>query len=157
MKRTLAAALAAASIGGTMIAAIPASAFAASGVTLSVKPRAAHNGQSFAITAACADSSSYPVVYSNALRYIATDKNAGKPLNVQMYVRYGTRPGAYVVAAGCVEKNGSLSAHTWQYIWIHYAPGCGKPSPIPGFTPDVVVETGFGGMAKYVAEHHPAG
>jgi hypothetical protein len=155
MKRTLAAALAAASIGGTMLAAMPVSSFAASGVTLSVKPLAAHNGQSFAISTACADSSSYPVIYSNALRYIATDKMPGKPLNVQMYVRYGTRPGAYVVVAGCVQKNGKLGAHTWQYIWIK--PGWAKPAPIPGFKPDLVVETGFGGMAKSVAEHHPVG
>jgi hypothetical protein len=157
MKRSIAAALAALSLGGTMLAALPTPSFAASGVTLSIKPLAAHNGQSFAISAACANSSSYPVVYSNALRYIATDKKAGMPLNVQMYVRYGTRPGAYVVVAGCVQ-NGHLNAHTWQYIWIHYAPGWwGKPAPIPGFKPDLVVETGFGGMAKYVAEHHPVG
>jgi hypothetical protein len=29
--------------------------------------------------------------------------------------------------------------------------------PIPGFHPDVIVHTGFGGMAASVASHHPAG
>jgi hypothetical protein len=166
MKRMFAAAIAAVSIGGTMLVAIPAPSFAAGGVTLTIKPKAVRNGQSFAITAECvANAKSYPEVYSDALKYVATDKTPGEPLKVQMYVKYGTRSGEYTVTAVCVRPNGNLGIHTSQDIYIHYAPapvpvpgGNNNPvKPIPGFKPNVVVETGFGGMARFVANHHPAG
>jgi hypothetical protein len=165
MKRSTVAALAAVAAvaaGGTMLTAMPTPSFAAGGVTLAIKPMSARNGQSFAITAACvANARAYPEVYSNALKYVATDEAPGEPLKVQMYVKYGTIPGKYTVTAVCVRKNGNMGIHTSQMITIHYAPTPPTPPkpprPIPGFKPDVVVMTGFGGMATYVAEHHPVG
>jgi hypothetical protein len=162
MKRSIAAALAAVSVGGTILAALPAPSFAAGGVTLTITPMSARNGQSFAITAECvANTRSYPEVYSTALKYVATDKTPGQPLKVQMYVKYGTIPGKYTVTAVCVRKNGNLGIHTSQTITIHYAPAPPTPpkppQPIPGFNANVVVETGFGGMARFVANHHPVG
>ena len=155
MKRFVAATLAAASVGGSMLAAAPA--FASSKwVTLTVQPDATHNGTAVAITAACTNKNAYVVVKSLPMRFIEKGEK-GKQLDVELKVGWAVFPGTYTIIAQCIPQTGIPGAFTTQTLTVKHAVPLiplkpGKPKPpipdIPGFKYDVVVETGFGGMAR---------
>jgi hypothetical protein len=163
MKRTFAAALAAASVGSTMLVAAPAFA-AIRPVTLTVKPRVIHNGEATAITGKCLNPLAHVRITSPALG-INERGRVGKELKVQFDAGWGLEPGKYWIRAQCYTLflPGLFTAkkltveHAVPVTPINPAKPV-KPHPvIPGFTPDVTVETGFGGMARFVANHHPVG
>jgi hypothetical protein len=179
MKRITATALAAATVSGTLLIATPA--FAANpgkGVTLHVKPSTVYNNESTAITAKCGDKWSTVTVSSPALGLNETGKK-GKKLKVQLHIGWGVAPGTYPITAACSGKSGKSGnrgqSGNWgkpgkcktKYLTVlqktppvpPVPPVPPKPPvihPIPGFHPDVIVHTGFGGMAASVASHHPA-
>jgi hypothetical protein len=169
MKRTFAAVLAAVSIGGTLLTATPAFA-APRPVTLRIQPKTAPNGTAVAITAKCKDKTAYVTVKSPALNFEEKGK-PGKKLKVQLNIGWTVAPGKYVIIAECRKWSGKLCGITKKWLKVTYAqpptppipptpptpPTPPKPKPIHGFKPDVVVQTGFGGMARSVASHHPAG
>jgi hypothetical protein len=158
MKRTFAAALAAASVSGTMLLATPA--FAASKpVTLHVKPSVVVAGNAVAISGKCQSKWAVVKITSPELGLSETGEK-GKKLKVQLNVGSTVMPGKYGITAQCY-------THWWpgakkcKWLTVEAPPvppvPPKPPKPIPHFKPDVIVKTGFGGMAQYVANHHPVG
>jgi hypothetical protein len=160
MKRTFAAALAAASVvsvGGTVLVAAPA--FASDKwITLDVVPEVTYNGDSVAMTVKCTNKGPYPEVKSAQLGWDVHGVS-GEEFKVQFNLGWDVKPGTYPITAQCVKKDGTVGATTVQELTVKYQvppkPPVPKPKPIPDFKPDVVVHTGFGGMARFVANHHP--
>jgi hypothetical protein len=157
MKRTFAAALAAASVGGTMLVATPA--FASLNPTLTVEPSQTQNGSSVAITAMCRNLNSYVVVSSTALDF-SEKGGKGEELKVRLDLGEDVKAGTYTITGECIRPTGLPGGTNTATLTIkHVTPPdpAPKPKPIPGFKPDVIVMTGFGGMARFVANHHPVG
>jgi hypothetical protein len=157
MKRTIAAALAAASVGGTFLIAAPA--FASLNPTLTVKPSQTHNGTAVAITAECRNKNSFVTVSSAALGF-SKSGGKGEELSVQLDLKSDVKPGTYTITGQCTRPTGAPGGTNTAMLKITYQKPTNPPAPIkpiPGFKPDVIVETGFGGMARFVANHHPAG
>ncbi|HEY1624929.1 MAG TPA: hypothetical protein VGG16_14125 [Streptosporangiaceae bacterium] len=163
MKRTLAAALAAASVGGTMLVATPAFA-AVKPVKLTISPDEIHNGQATGITGKCLNPLARVRITSAAL---GVDERGpvGKEWTFEFIAGWGLNPGTYSFRAQCYTL-GIPGFHTTKNLVVKHAtpliplkPGTPvKPRPkVPGFTPDAYIQTGFGGMARSVANHHPVG
>jgi hypothetical protein len=168
MKRALAAALAAASVGGTLLTATPAFA-GVKPVTLKIKPRQISNGEATAITGKCLNKLASVKITSPALNIDASG-HVGKELKVEFDAGWGLQAGKYEIKAQCFTFGVIPGFSTWKSLRVKHAepptpPKPPKPpvppmppiKPIPGFHPDVVVHTGFGGMAGFVANHHPVG
>jgi hypothetical protein len=162
MKRFAAAALAAVSVvsvGGSMLVAAPA--FASNKwITLNLVPEVTHNGDSVAITVTCTNKGPYPEVKSAQLGWDVHGV-PGEEFKVKFDLGWDVEPGTYPITAQCVKKDGDVGATTVQDLTVKYQtppkPPLPKPKPIPDFKPDATVHTGFGGMAGFVANHHPAG
>ena len=156
MKRFVAAAIAAASVGGGTLIATPA--FASLNPTLTIQPTTAYNGDSVAITAHCRNLNSYVTVSSPALGFSEKGEK-GEELKVQLDLRWDVKAGTYAITGECTRPTGLPGGTNTADVTVKHqetpkpAPG---PKPIDGFTPDVTVKTGFGGMARFVANHHPA-
>jgi len=151
MKRTFAAALAAASVGSTMLIATPA--FASDPLT--VQPDVVHNGDSVAITAICNNKANYP-----RLIWFGYTRNGvpGQPLKVEQEIGWKFMPGTYVIARECIKPKGTIATTEYQMLTVLFkaAPKPPPPpKPIPGFKPNVIIKTGLGGMARLVGKHHP--
>jgi hypothetical protein len=166
MKRFVAAALAAASVSSAILIAAPTFAMAAvKPVTLTIKPQEVTNKGDVAITAKCTNPFAYVVVSSPHLRIWEKGK-VGKQLKVELQVNGDTLAGAFPITATCHSLSGKPGKfiteiftikHTTPWVPIGPAKPVNKPvSQIPGFNPDFIVHTGFGGMAASVATHHPA-
>src|ERR1700733_9326057 len=139
MKRTFAAALAAASVGGTMLVATPA--FASLNPTLTVKPSQTQNGSSVAITAMCRNLNSHVVVSSAALGFSRTGVK-GQELKVLLDLGEDVKAGTYTIPGQCIRPPGLPGGTNPATLTIkHVTPPdpAPKPKPIPGFKPDVIV------------------
>jgi hypothetical protein len=167
MKRTFAATLAAAAIGGAMLVSTPAHA-ATPWVTLKVEPNVVYNGSAVAITGKCRNPFAHVVIKSSALGLWEKGK-WGKKLTVELKVGWDVNPRTYFISAVCIGPFGIPGPWTVRSLTVKHAVpwtpiGPSKPKPpvppipdIPGLNPDVVIQTGFGGMAPLVADHHPVG
>jgi hypothetical protein len=156
MKRLVAAALAAASAGGTMLIASPA--FASLNPTMTVEPAVTHNGSSVAITAHCKNLNSYVTVSSVPLNFSKSGEK-GEEFKVGLELGWDVKPGTYAITGQCTRPTGAPGGTNTTDLKVEYKKPPVPPEPIkpvPDFTPDVTVETGFGGMARFVASHHPA-
>jgi hypothetical protein len=157
MKRTIAAAFAAASVGGTFLIAAPA--FASLNPTLTVKPSETHNGTAVAITAECRNKNAFVTVSSPALG-LFEEGEKGETLTIQLNLKSDVKAGTYTITGTCTRPTGAPGGTNTAMLKVTYQKPTNPPAtikPIPGFKPDVVVETGFGGMARFVANHHPVG
>ena len=97
--------------------------------------------------------------FSVELSWAAKGK-PGEELKITQILGWDVKPGTYTVVAGCFNKGGKLVSVTDQELTVkHKTPPVPPtpPKPIPDFTPNVIVKTGFGGMARFVANHHPVG
>ena len=156
MKRFVAAAIAAASVGGGTLIATPA--FASLNPTLTIQPTTAYNGDSVAITAQCKNTHSFVTVSSAQLGFSQTGAK-GEELKVKLELRWDVKAGTYAITGQCTRPTGAPGGtNTVDLTVKHKKPPVppGPPKNIPGFTPNVTVHTGFGGMARFVANHHPA-
>jgi hypothetical protein len=166
MKRFVAATLAAASVSSTILIAAPTFAMAApKPVTLTIKPQEVTNKGDVALTAKCTNPLAYVVISSPHLRIWEKGK-IGKQLKVELQVNGDTIAGQFPITATCHSLTGKPGKfitetftikHTTPWVPIGPAKPVDKPvSKIPGFDPDFIVHTGFGGMAASVANHRPA-
>jgi hypothetical protein len=156
MKRTFAVAVAAASVGGLTLIATPA--FASLNPALTVEPTVTHNGSSIAITAKCKNLHSFVTVSSAALGF-AKSGAKGEELKVEVELGWKVKPGTYAITGQCTRPTGASGGTNVQWVTVKYQKPPKPPTPptpVPDFTPDVIVHTGFGGMARFVANHHPA-
>jgi hypothetical protein len=135
-------------------------------VKLTVSPAVIYNGDAAAITGRCLNPAARVKITSPALGIDQTGRT-GKKLKVQFDAGWGLAAGTYDIKAQCYtliipgfSTTKSLTvkhAEPWTPIGPSTPVKPAKPHPVlPGFNPDVVVETGFGGMARFVADHHPA-
>jgi len=156
MKRFVAAAIAAASVGGGTLIATPA--FASLNPALTIQPTTTYNGDSVAITAQCKNTHSFVTVSSAALGFSKSGVK-GEELKVLLTLGSDVKAGTYTITGQCTRPTGAPGGtNTAELTVKHKKPPVppAPPKPIPDFTPDVTVHTGFGGMARFVANHHPA-
>jgi|SRR5580698_5714376 hypothetical protein len=156
MKRLVAAALAAATVGGGTLIATPA--FASLNPTLTVAPSTAYNGDSVAITAKCKNLHSFVTVSSPALGFSEKGEK-GEELKVLLELRWDVKPGVFAITGECTRPTGDPGGTNTADLTVKHKETPKPPpppKPINGFTQDVTVKTGFGGMARFVANHHPA-
>ena len=161
MKRFCAAIVAAAAAGTLLLGAAPAMAKPAGppSASLTVIPTVAHQGEAFGVIAACSEHQARPIISSPLLRHPVVLPGGGGTKFLVLWVTFRTRPGTYPIKLTCWTPWG---VHAWKVVWVtvlrHHFPPRHPVLPFP--CPDdrcVFVETGFGGMASQVAQHHPAG
>ena len=132
----------------------------ASGPTLTLSAHTVVQGGTVSVTASCPGSGALGVLGSAALPgggIVPLPVQSG-PWKVQWHIGH-VNPGTYVVGFGCGVA-GKLTGFTETTLTVTKAPKPFPPTP-PGprvvFGPTVVIHSGFGGMARQVAGHHPAG
>lgn len=133
-------------------------AFASMNPTLTVEPTTTHNGESVAITAQCKNLHSYVTVSSVPLNFTKSGEK-GEELKVELQLGWDVKPGTYAITGTCTRPTGAPGGTNTAELKVEYQKPKDPPGPITpvkDFTPDVTVKTGFGGMAQFVANHHPA-
>ena len=112
------------------------------------------------VTASCPGSGALGLLGSAALPGTGVVPLAPQsgPWKVKWHIGH-VMPGMYVVGLGCA-KGGKLTGFTQTMLTVKMAAKPFPPTP-PGprvvFGPIIVIHSGFGGMARQVASHHPAG
>jgi hypothetical protein len=117
-------------------------------------------GGTVTVTASCPTSGALGLIGSAALPGTGVvplpPKSGG--WTIQWHIGH-VMPGRYVVGFGC-GVNGKLAGFTEQWLTVTPASKPFPPTP-PGprviFGSTIVIHSGFGGLAKQVAAHHPHG
>jgi hypothetical protein len=128
---------------------------------ITVLPHSVEQGSSASIIASCAGGA--PVVYSKLFKDGQVTGNSGHRLVVELRLRPGVTPGSHQLLLVCF-IGALVLPRAFAAIEVTKASAPGPPGPQPDHRPEprpgdlvVRISTGLGGMARSVAEHHPAG
>jgi hypothetical protein len=139
---------------GAMLVGGALPALASGGTTAVATPPATFQGSSFAVTTHCPSASNRSLIGSRLFGVYALP--TGDTV-VHVMVGRTVTPAKYRIGLWCFNRwSGKVTgtAHTWIRVlrWNRHTPPPG-PGPLP--KANFFISTGFGGMARSVASHHP--
>ena len=140
-------------------------AFAAGRPSLSVVPNKVYQGGSFALRAECPGATEHATISSRLLPQTIT-LSAGRGAHyAQVNVGRNVTPRVYQLTERCVSPRGEVKCYAYAYITVlkHISPSHTSSGTSTAHKylrkhggPEVIINTGFGGMARFVSQHHPA-
>lgn len=143
-----------------------APAFAAGRPSLLAVPNTVYQGGTFALRAECPGATEHATISSRLLPQTIT-LSAGRGAHyAQVNVGLTVTPGAYQLTERCVSPYGAVKcqAYAWVTVLKHISPSHTSSGTKTAHKylrrhggPEVIINTGFGGMARFVGQHHPAG
>lgn len=154
--------LAAAGIAAGALLLTGTSAYAAGGATLKASSATVYQGGKLYLSARCPNAADHPLLASRL--FVGGRAHfgvAGRTTFVQVNVSKTKKPGKYPILLGCVSM-GHFDAIATTDVTVLKATRSTSRSAIsrsggkPFGVASVIIDTGFGGMARFVAHHHPA-